>query len=192
MKKSFIILLTISIAVLALTGCGKVSSSIANTYPLENVVPSEIGSDVANIYRAQDKTIMEMVNEISSKDKPLQISKEDSEKMFLVYDDSLITVMKDLEEPNDVLIEVANRQFVKDNYNLSFFEAYLIANIVGNIFGAGYNRKYRGYVGSGGYTRYGGTLDSKTFKDYYGSNGSVRTGSAGNSSTRGGGPGVGK
>ena len=67
--------------------------------------------------------------------------------------------------------------------------------IIDDIFDISYKRKYRGYIGGGVYTRYGGTLDPNTFKqrqDYYGTGGSVRNGSTGNSNVRGGGPGVGK
>ncbi|OEF99315.1 hypothetical protein BHF71_01620 [Vulcanibacillus modesticaldus] len=182
MKKRLLILLIVSFATLLLTGCGNVSSAISNKYPLENVVPSQFGNDFANIYRAQNQTVIETANTIASQYPPLQKSMEDPERMFLIYNDYLVTVMQDIEEPDDVLIEVADRQFVKDNYDLSLFEAYLIANIVEDIFEVSYKRKYRGYIGPKGYTPYRGT----------GKTGSIRIGSSGNTTIRGGGPSAGK
>jgi hypothetical protein len=79
--------------------------------------------------------------------KPEQSSKENNDQMFLVYPDELYSLQRDKEHPSDTLIEVSNKEFVRQNYNHSFLEGYILASVLDNIFGSwkSYKGDYRGY-----------------------------------------------
>lgn len=175
---------------LFITGCGGAANDIARQYPLEDVVYGDAGYE-ARVYRAADSPVPQVVRQLSNQDPPVEVSKEDSERMFMVYNDRLIHVMKDAKDPADSLIEVAQKEFVRSHYDLSILETYAILDIVDDMFDLGvkyrrykekkeYEAGYGGYVGTGGgYARYGGK-------------GSVRYGSVHGPNPRGGGPGTGK
>ena len=67
--------------------------------------------------------------------------------MFLVYSDKIYNLQKDKEKPSDTLIEISNKEFVRQNYQPSFLQGYIMGSILNDIFGS---RKssygdYRGY-----------------------------------------------
>lgn len=178
--KGFVIMLS---AVVLLTGCGSgVAGSVKNQYPLESVVSGEGGSE-SKVYRADNKTVQEVAKSLSEKDPPKEMSKEDPERMFLVYKDQLVHIMKDTKKPTDTLVELSSKEFVRRHYNKSFLETYLMFSIVSSLFDMGGRRNY----GYGGYIGTDGRYSRDT-----GSGGSIRYGSVGARNPRGGGPGVGK
>ncbi|MCF6092556.1 DUF4247 domain-containing protein [Microaerobacter geothermalis] len=180
------ILALLLITTLFLAGCGDAASQIAGQYPFENVVQGDFGT-AAKVYRATNQGVTEVAKQIASSFPPVETSAENEERMFLVYQNQLVSLMRDPENPQDTLIEVANQEFVRNNYDFDLLEAYLIASIVDDLFDIGwklnkakYKGGYKGYAGPGGYTKYAGR------------EGSLRYGSATGQSPRGGGPGVGK
>lgn len=172
-------------AVVLLSGCGGggIADSINKQYPFESAVTGDGGTQ-SLVYRAENQTVQEVAKTLSAKASPKESSKEDPERMFLVYNDQLIHIMKDTKKPADSLVEVSDREFVRRHYNTSILETYLMFSIVNSMFGMGGIRRdqgYGGYIGSGG--RYSRDV---------GGSGSIRYGSVGASNPRGGGPGVGK
>ncbi|MBO8170307.1 MAG: DUF4247 domain-containing protein [Bacillaceae bacterium] len=173
--------------VLLLTGCGAgVSNLVSDRYPLEDVVYGDRGYE-ARVYRASDTSVQQVVDMLAQEYPPVEISREDPERMFMVYQNRLVHVMQDAQDPDDSLIEVADKEFVRDHYDLSLLEAYIMLNILEDIFEWNLKRKqyqgtgYGGYVGPGGrYARTGGGT------------GSVKYGSIHGPNPRGGGPSAGK
>ncbi|MDO7904876.1 DUF4247 domain-containing protein [Paenibacillus sp. JX-17] len=136
------LILVASLFISVLSGCG--SPDVKDTYPLESVSGS--GSSTSYVYRAANKTVPEVAAELSAERTPEQISKEDPDRMFLVYSDKWYHLQKDTAKPEDTLIEVDTKQYVQQNYSSSFLQGYLTATILNSIFdslrGSG---SYRGY-----------------------------------------------
>jgi hypothetical protein len=134
--------LVLSLLVSVLSGCG--SFKVSEQYPLESV--NKNGSETSYVYRAAGQTVPEVAKLLADKRKPDQISKEDPERMFLVYSDEWYHLQKDAKKPEDTLVEVDSKQYVQKNYNPSFLEGYLVASLIGNLFsGIGSYGNYRGY-----------------------------------------------
>jgi len=139
--------LTVMLALVAtlLSACGP-SLNVQETYPLESVSGS--GSQTSYVYRAAGETVQEVAANLEAKKKPQQVSKDDPEHMFLVYSDQIIHVQKDPNKPEDSLVEVDSKEYVRQNYSPSFLEGYLLASLIGNLFDSsrgGYYGDYRGY-----------------------------------------------
>ncbi len=67
--------------------------------------------------------------------------------MFLVYLDKIQNLQKNKEQPSDTLIELSNKEFVRQNSQPSYLQGYIMGSILNDIFGS---RKssygdYRGY-----------------------------------------------
>lgn len=143
----FLKFIKIGLAILLVTtlfsGCGE--QNVGASYPLESITKN--GSQESRIYRATNKTVPQVSQELSSQRKPKEISKEDPERMFLVYPDVWYHLQRDPQKPADTLIEVDSIDFVRQNYNPSFLEGYIVGSILSNIFGShgSYTGTYRGY-----------------------------------------------
>lgn len=126
------------------SGCG--SQSVSATYPLESV--TQKGSETSKVYRAADKTVPQVAQELSEQRKPLEVSKEDPDRMFLVYNDEWYHLQRDPQKPSDTLIEVDNKEFVRQNYNPGFLEGYILGSILNDLFDSHkrYPGNYRGYT----------------------------------------------
>ncbi|MBB6669940.1 DUF4247 domain-containing protein [Cohnella nanjingensis] len=136
----------LSLIVTLLSACGS-SINVKETYPLESV--SQNGSQTSYVYRAAGETVQEVAKGLVVQKKPDQLSKEDPDHMFLVYPDQIIHVQKDEQKPEDSLVEVDSKEYVRQNYSPSFLEGYLLASLIGNLFDmsrpGGYYGDYRGY-----------------------------------------------
>jgi hypothetical protein len=115
-------------------------------YPLESVSGS--GSETSYVYRAAGQSVPETAEALIASRKPVQQSAEDPERMFLVYPDELIHLQRDPDRPQDTLIEVSSREYVRRNYSPGFLEGYLLASLINDLFDGG---RYAG----GGYRGYG-------------------------------------
>lgn len=127
-----------------LAGCG--NNSVSSAYPLESV--TQDGNQLSKIYRAANKTVPEVAKELADERTPKEISKEDTDRMFLVYPDELYHLQKDPNKPEDTLIEIDNKEFVQQNYDSSFLQGFLVASILDDLFDAFKHRgsgSYRGY-----------------------------------------------
>lgn len=137
-------LLVISLIVPLLAAC---SYSVSESYPLESV--NKNGNETSYVYRAENRTVPEVANEIAEEKKPQEISKEDMERMFLVYSNEIYHIQQDPDKPEDSLIEISSKEYVRNNYSSSFLQGYITASIIGELFdslddlGKG---KYRGYT----------------------------------------------
>ncbi|MCR8642085.1 DUF4247 domain-containing protein [Paenibacillus sp. N1-5-1-14] len=137
--------LVFSLLLPLLVACG--GDPVKDNYPLESV--NKQGSQQSYVYRAPDKTVPGVAKEIADQNKPQQISKEDPERMFLVYSDKLYNIQKDPAKPTDTLIEVDNKAYVENNYASDFLQAYITLKILDEVFdfvGDSHARKYRGYT----------------------------------------------
>ncbi|MFD3216015.1 DUF4247 domain-containing protein [Bacillus cereus] len=151
MIKSFMIpilaiVILLVVAGYALSGCqGGQTKSIQDRYPLESVAKE--GKQESYVYRAANRSVPEVAKELINEREPQQASKEDENQMFLVYSDKIYNLQKDKEKPSDTLIEISNKEFVRQNYQPSFLQGYIMGSILNDIFGS---RKssygdYRGY-----------------------------------------------
>ncbi|MCG7409337.1 DUF4247 domain-containing protein [Paenibacillus sp. ACRRX] len=136
-------LLVVTFIVPLLTACGQMD--ISETYPLESVTKE--GNSSSYVYRAAGVEVPAVATALADKRKPEQISKEDKERMFLVYPDEVIQLQRDTENPEDTLIEVDSKEYVQKNYDRSFLEMYIQYKIVDTLFDSlsGFG-KYRGYT----------------------------------------------
>lgn len=181
-----------------LAACGNGSGStfsediedfISDNYQLYDTVSStENSGNFSTIYLADNQDISAVAKKLQNHSKPTEMSELKDDKQILVYDDQFVTLTKSKENSADTLVEVADEDFVRHNYRPSFFQGYLLASFINNLFGNNWSRDrnqacrvnpdhcYGGYNSSGGFAGKKGTP-------------SVRGGS---SSVRGGGPGTGK
>ncbi|WP_308634553.1 DUF4247 domain-containing protein [Paenibacillus silvisoli] len=138
------LLLVFSLIVPLLAACG-IGSTIEETYPLESVNGS--GSATSYVYRAAGVSVPEVAKSLVDKAKPDQQSPEKTDHMFLVYSDRIIHLQQDAAKPEDTLIEVDSKEYVRNNYSSSFLEGYLIASLIGDLFDNGRygHGTYRGY-----------------------------------------------
>ncbi|MBM7592088.1 DUF4247 domain-containing protein [Brevibacillus fulvus] len=139
--KSF---LTMALFVSILSGCGS-NNSVASNYPLEQVTQN--GGQVSRVYRAENQSVPEVAKILAAENKPNEISKEDPDHMFLIYDDEWYHLQKDSSKPADTLIEVDSKQFVQQNYDSSFLQGYILASLLDDLFDSRGTStgKYRGY-----------------------------------------------
>lgn len=142
-------LLVVTLIFPLLVACGQVN--IAEQFPLESV--TEDGNQTSYVYRAEKTTVPEAAKLLADKQRPEQMSKEDTERMFLVYSNQIIQIQQDQEFPEDSLIEVASKEYVQKNYDRSFLEMYLTYKIVDSMFDSLKSiGKYRGYSDRKTYT----------------------------------------
>lgn len=161
---------------------------IADNYTLYDTVASTTYSDdYAAVYRAQNQDLSSVADDLMGYAEPTEKSDPKDGKQIFVYDGLFVTLTQKNGEP-DTMIEVAGEDFARDNYTPGFFEGYLLASVIDNLFDSGWrasrsqqcranpDRCYDGYGSSGGFVGKNKTP-------------SVR-GAA--STVRGGGPGSGK
>jgi hypothetical protein len=135
--------LALSLVASLASGCG--SQTVSASYPLESVTQN--GPETSKVYRAVDKTVPQVAQELAEQQKPREMSKEDPERMFLVYSDEWYHLQRDAQKPSDTLIEVDNQEFVRQNYDFGFLEGYLLAGLLDKLFDSHkrYPGQYRGY-----------------------------------------------
>lgn len=199
MKRSlFFILLSL---LLFLAACGSQASTSEGTlfehdiaafidenYTFQDVIASqEDSSDISEIYIAENKDIDDVVNELREHEEPEKLSERSDNKQALIYDNLFVIVTEDEEDPDNSTVEIAEQQFVRDNYNPSFFHGLFALWLLDEVLDVddwGKKRQskcknsgdcYGGYHSSGG--SYKKSSDSKSIRS---------------SSVRGGGPGAGK
>lgn len=164
---------------------------IQKEYPLFDVVASaESSSNYSEVYVAEGKALDQVALELQGVKQPLRISDKNNEKQVLVYNHLFVILSKDEDNTGNTLIELANKEFVRNNFNPGFFEGMLLMTFLDDVLDVddwGKNRRiqcnsypercYGGFSSSGG-----------SFKGYQ-NRPSVR---GGTSTVRGGGPGAGK
>ncbi len=143
--KAIQIVLIPALFLLLLAGCG--DQSVSDTYPLESIVNKD-GGQVSRIYRAEKQSVPEVAHQLADQNTPDEISKDDQQHMFLVYSDEWYHIQQDPNKPEDTLIEVDSKEFVRQNYDRSFLEGYILASLLDNVFDSlkHYPGHYRGYT----------------------------------------------
>ncbi|MDI3257600.1 MAG: DUF4247 domain-containing protein [Kyrpidia sp.] len=147
-------LLALAFSVL-LAGCG-IDSYVSKNYQFQSA--ADQGQTLQKVYRAENKSVPEVARELEAQEKPDDVSKESTQEMFLAYPDRLVHLQQDPARPQDTVIEIDDRQFVKDNYDPSFLEGFLLASTLDRIFGGGWHfggghyGHYRGYERNPDYT----------------------------------------
>lgn len=159
------LMLVLSLVMSLLSACGA-APSVQENYPLESVSGS--GQSTSYVYRAADRTVPEVAQELSDQRKPDQISAESTERMFLVYSDQYYHLQQDPKKPEDTLVEVDSKEYVRQNYSSSFLQGYLTATLIGNLFDAFGGRgsgNYRGYTERDTYKPSAGSYRAPTSND---------------------------
>lgn len=140
-----------------LAGCGDSGNYIKENYSLIDVQGQ--GKSTAKIYSVTGKDVPTVAHELEQQEKPQEISKESTERMFLVYDNKIIHVQKDPNNENTTLVELDSVQYAKDNYDPSFLQGYLTATLLQSLFGGGWFNSHKGYD-------YRGYTSTKRYDDY--------------------------
>ncbi|MFD1020571.1 DUF4247 domain-containing protein [Thalassobacillus hwangdonensis] len=166
-----------------LTGCSTIDAAVDNNFPMEDIVYDDQGN-TSKVYRAYGRSVEKAATIIQEDSEPLHKASKDG-KNLMIYDDYLVQVYKDIENPDDSLVEISGEKFVRNNYDSAFFTTYGIANEAEDEFDMDLDNRsggsyiYTGYIGKSGYVKNSG-------------NPSVRMSSDSSSGVRGGGPGAGK
>jgi hypothetical protein len=138
------------LVVALLSGCANAANYVKDEYPLVDMAGK--GKTSAKVYEAEGKTVPVVAKELAGKEKPKETSKEDPDQMFLIYDNRVVNLQKDPDNPNNTLIEIDTIEYAKQNYSSSFLEGYIAASLIQSIFGNGwydsskkYSTPYKGY-----------------------------------------------
>ncbi|SFS60741.1 DUF4247 domain-containing protein [Paenibacillus sp. BC26] len=165
-KASYLIklLLVVTLIVPLLAACG-LNKTIEENYPLESVNGS--GNETSYVYRAAGVSVPEVAKALIDESKPQQQSPEKTDHMFLVYSDRVVHLQQDAAKPEDTLIEVDSKEYVRNNYSSSFLQGYLIASILGDLFDNGRygHGTYRGYTDRDKYKPKGGTYHAPSVQE---------------------------
>ncbi|MBO2942986.1 DUF4247 domain-containing protein [Paenibacillus sp. F411] len=158
------LLLVLSFLVSILSGCGT-PPDVKSSYPLESV--NRMDNASSYVYRAENKSVPIVAQELAADTAPDEMSKDDTERMFLVYGDDIYHLQQDPEKPEDTLVEISSREYVRQNYDSSFLQGYLTAVLIGNLFDAldGRGGGYRGYTSREVYQPKAGTYKVPTADD---------------------------
>ena len=158
------IVLVLSFLVSLLSGCGS-PPNVQESYPLESV--SRDGAATSYVYRAEGKSVPVVAKELSEETTSDQMSEENAERMFLVYGDDIYHLQQDPANPEDTLVEIDSKEYVRQNYDSSFLQGYLTATLIGNLFDSigGRGGGYRGYTSRDVYQPKQGTFKAPSTED---------------------------
>lgn len=156
-----------------------VENMMEETFPQLDTVQTDRGR--AEIYMTSEYNLVEVEELIVEEVPPEERGERQGDKQALIYPDEFVILKESEEEAGLVLIEVAEKEFVRNNYSPSFFDGMLAYALLNQAFGTNdwrnnqQNRCQNAGGCYGGYAMYGGN------------GGSFR-----GSTNRGGGPGAGK
>lgn len=127
-------------------GNGHAAPDISDTYALESVSSID-GGQSSSVYRAVNKTVPEVAEELIAIEKPEEMSEESTERMFLVYSDAWYHLQQDPQIPSDTIVQKDTKEFVESNYESSFLKAYFVASVLDDLLDGMSSSKgsYRGY-----------------------------------------------
>lgn len=146
--------ISLLLVIVLASACGNASNFVQGQYPLVDVAGK--GKASAQVYEAENKTVPAVAKELAEREKPKEISKEDPDQMFLVYDNRIINLQKHPDNPEHTLIEINSLEYAKQHYSSSFLEGYIAASIIQSMFGGGWydsgknapaSTSYKGYSG---------------------------------------------
>ncbi|PWK13769.1 DUF4247 domain-containing protein [Tumebacillus permanentifrigoris] len=106
------------------------------------------GSTMQKVYRAEGQSVPAVAEDIADEQKPSEMSKQDDDDMFLVYQDQIVHVQTDAENPDDALVEVDTKQYVAQHYDPNYLTPFLAGMVIANMFGNDWkSKKYSSYHG---------------------------------------------
>ncbi|KIL50724.1 hypothetical protein KP77_13440 [Jeotgalibacillus alimentarius] len=172
MKRSIMSVLIVAVMMFT-AACGNSEGSIfkdgiedyiSTTYTLYDTVESAENSDrYARIYQAENTGLSAVSDSLQSHETPDEMSEINNGKQIFIYDNVFVTLTESEEDADNIMIEVAEQEFARNNYGPSFFEGYLLASLISNIFGNNWydsrsrqcsinpERCYGGYNSAGSY-----------------------------------------
>lgn len=156
------------LVVALLSGCANAANYVKDSYPLVSVDGK--GKTTAKVYEAEGKTVPEVAKEITDQEKPQETSKDDPDQMFLMYDNRIVNLQKNPDNPDNTLIEVNSIEYAKQHYDSSFLEGFVTAAIIQSILGGDwssssykkYPEPYKGYSSSSAAKPSSSSSSSKT------------------------------
>ncbi|PAD40358.1 DUF4247 domain-containing protein [Terribacillus sp. 7520-G] len=164
-----------------------IETLIDNNFYLLDVVSGD-RSTSANVYATRLYSVDELEELFKQTEGPDEISDKKNGQQIMIYDDVFIT-LKPSEEDDDVtLIEVADRNFVRENYSPNYLNTFFTFALLNSLFGSNWSQTRMDTCQNGGC--YGGY--TSTYRSDDGSGGTGSTVRRGTSSYRGGGPDAGK
>ena len=200
MKKPILALILTFAFTLLLSACSSGSGGlfkediveyIGNEYIIYDTVSSATNSsNFSEIYIAENQAVGVVASNMIAHQQPNEISEKQDGKQVLIYENLFVIITEDEENPANSYIEVANDQFVKNNYNPSFFNGLFLLWVLDDVLDVddwGKKRNIQCQQNPGNcYAGYG-----KSSGSFKGMN-PIPTIRNGSSSVRGGGPGAGK
>lgn len=162
-----------------------------NEYSIYDTVSSATNSaNFSEIYIAENESIDQVASKLTAFQKPVESSEKKDGKQVLIYENLFIILTEDERNPSNTFIEIANDEFVRNNYSPDFFDGlflYWVLDEVLDVDDWGKKRKSQCSKNPescyGGYSAYGGGFKGLN---------KTPTIRGGSSSIRGGGPGAGK
>lgn len=169
-----------------------VSEWIDGHYPLIDMVKSvENPDNVSNVYLAENQSIPQVSEQITTAFTPNQTSEFVNNKQVFIYDKLFVILTEEQSNSSNTLIEVSDHRFVRNNYTPDFFDGLFLMWVLDDVLDVddwhkkqkarcnerNNNNCYGGYLSSGG--MYKGPGKTPTIRQP-------------ESSVRGGGPGSGK
>lgn len=155
-----------------------IETTIANTFTFIERVSGD--KSVSNVYATAQFQVEELVNLLSKKIEPDEVSDYIDGQQILVYKDYFVFV-KESEADNDVtILEVASDEFVRNNYSPNFLSTYFTLRMLDSMLG----------VDNWSRSRQRHCLTNDCYGGYTSKQGKVTQ--RGMGSYRGGGPGAGK
>ncbi|ELK48071.1 DUF4247 domain-containing protein [Halobacillus sp. BAB-2008] len=174
----------ILLGLLCLTACSNVVDAVGDQYPMEDIVYDDVGNK-SEIFRAYDQKPEKVAAGITDSEEAVHKASKDGRDLML-YDDYLVQVYQDTQKEEDTIIEVSDKEFVRNNYDSDFFSDYGIEEEAEEVYAIDLDNRggffYTGYIGGSG----------GSYVKNAGSSPSVRQSSSTSSGVRGGGPGAGK
>ncbi|MGJ9457212.1 DUF4247 domain-containing protein [Oceanobacillus sp. CF4.6] len=158
----------------------QINALIAANFPLMDTVSDDSGT-TSEIYATTEFNLEELATTISSVAEPDETSEVVDNQQVFIYPDYFVTLKPSVDDADVLLIEVASEAFVKRNYAPSFLSTYFTIRMLDSLLGNNWSSNRTNACQTGGC--YGG---------YTGKQSASSTGTRGNTTFRGGGPGTGK
>ncbi|WP_240468664.1 DUF4247 domain-containing protein [Gracilibacillus sp. YIM 98692] len=161
---------------------GSIEALIANHFSFVESVAGE--KTTSNVYGTDLFEVEELADLLAEIKQPNEISDYIDGQQILVYPDDFVILKKSEEIEDMTFIEVANEQFVRNNYSPNFLTTYLGIRLLESMFGNNWVSNRRNYCQTN--DCYGGYSTTRNYNK-----GGTST-NRGMNSFRGGGPSSGK
>ena len=111
-----------------------VAEFINNEYILHDTVSSvENSENFSEIYIAENQSIDEVVSNITAYEQPVEMSEKKDGKQVLVYESLFVIITEDEGNPANTFIEIANDEFVRNNYSPDFFDGLFLLWVLDDV-----------------------------------------------------------